>query len=85
MIRTIEAVVDAQGRLNLSEFVRLPAPRRALVTILEDEAAIPMHESALLSEAARRIGVGRKRTQHGLTFSRLNSSCSISILGFIAV
>ena len=52
MIRTIEAVVDAQGRVKLSESVRLPAPRRALVTILEDEAAVPMHESTLLSEAA---------------------------------
>ncbi len=46
MIRNVEAVVDAQGRVKLSESVRVPAPR---------------------------------------TFGRLNSSCSISILGFIAV
>ena len=52
MIRTIEAIVDAEGRVELSEPVRLPAPRRALVTILEDEAAVPINESALLSEAA---------------------------------
>ena len=52
MVRTIEAVVDVHGRVKLSESVRLPAPRQALVTILEDEAAVPMHESALLSEAA---------------------------------
>ena len=29
MIRTIEAVVDVQRRVKLSESVRLPAPRRA--------------------------------------------------------
>lgn len=52
MARTIEAVVDVHGRVKLSESVRLPAPRRVLVTIHEDEAAVPMHESALLSEAA---------------------------------
>ncbi len=52
MIRTIEAVVDVQGRVELSEPVHLSAPRRALVTILEDEATVPIHDSALLSEAA---------------------------------
>ena len=52
MIRTIEAIVDAQGKVELAELVRLPAPRRALVTILEDEAAVPINESALLSETA---------------------------------
>jgi hypothetical protein len=52
MIRTIEAVIDVQGRVKLSEPVHLSAPRRALVTILEDEAAVPIHDSALLSEAA---------------------------------
>ena len=52
MIRTIEDVVDVQGRVELSEPVHLSAPRRALVTILEDEAAVPTHDAALLSEAA---------------------------------
>lgn len=52
MIRTIEAVVDVQGRVELSEPVHLPAPRRALITILDDEAVVPIHESAMLSEPA---------------------------------
>ena len=52
MIRTIEAIVDVQGKVNLSEPIRLSSPRRALVTILEDEAVAPIHESALLSEPA---------------------------------
>jgi hypothetical protein len=52
MIRTIEAVVDTQGKVELAEPIRLAAPRRALVTIFEDEAALPGHEAALLSETA---------------------------------
>lgn len=42
MIRTVEAVIDAEGNVRLIEEIQLPGPRRALVTILED----------LLSEAA---------------------------------
>lgn len=37
MIRTIKAMIDEQGNVLLQEPVRLPAPRRALVTILEEE------------------------------------------------
>ncbi len=39
MIRTIEAVIDEQGSVLLQEPIALPAPRRALVTILEEEPA----------------------------------------------
>ena len=49
MIRTVEAVVDAQGNVRLLEDVQLPGPRRALVTILDDA---PRDETALLSEGA---------------------------------
>ena len=52
MIRTVEAVIDAQGNVRLLEPVRLPAGRRALVTILEDQQVAGPSESALLSEAA---------------------------------
>ncbi len=52
MIRTVEAVIDEQGTVRLLEAVRLPAARRALVTILEDEPVAPGRETALLSEAA---------------------------------
>lgn len=51
MIRTIEAVVDAQGTVRLLDAVSLPQERRALVTILDEPPTIP-HETALLSEAA---------------------------------
>ena len=49
MIRTIEATIDKDGRVHLSEPVQLPQARRAIVTILEEEPrAIP--SAALLSE-----------------------------------
>ncbi|MFQ5813231.1 MAG: hypothetical protein ACE5I2_08605 [Anaerolineae bacterium] len=54
MLRTIEAVIDEQGSVHLLEPIRLPAERRALVTILEleYEPAINIPETALLSEPA---------------------------------
>jgi hypothetical protein len=51
MIQTVEAVVDATGRVRLLGEVRVDAPRRALVTVLDEPAAIP-GEAALLAEAA---------------------------------
>ena len=52
MIRTVEAVIDEQGNVRLLEPIHLPSTRRALVTILEDEPAIRIHEATLLSERA---------------------------------
>ena len=52
MIQTLEAVIDEHGTVRLLEDVHLPATRRALVTILEDEPSVHPAETALLSEAA---------------------------------
>jgi hypothetical protein len=52
MIQTLEAVIDEDGTIRLLEDIRLPASRRALVTILEDPPGFHAHETALLSEAA---------------------------------
>ena len=52
MIRKIEAVVDEQGTVKLKAPVRLSAPRRAVVTIFDDDRAVKVDESALLSEPA---------------------------------
>jgi hypothetical protein len=53
MIRTIEAVIDENGNVRLLEPVRPGAPRRALVTILDERPnAGQPSETALLSEAA---------------------------------
>lgn len=52
MIQTVEAVIDQDGNVQLLESVKLPASRRALVTILEEEPAAMISEAALLSEQA---------------------------------
>ena len=52
MIRTIEAVVDEQGTVRLKEAVRLAAPRRAVVTIFDEDRANKIDEATLLSEPA---------------------------------
>ncbi len=52
MIRTVEAIIDEHGSVRLLEAVKLPAARRALVTILDDEPRLQVAETALLSEAA---------------------------------
>lgn len=51
MIQTVEAVVDAAGRVQLLGEVHVASPRRALVTVLDELAAVP-GESALLAEPA---------------------------------
>jgi predicted DNA-binding antitoxin AbrB/MazE fold protein len=52
MIQTIEAIIDENGKVKLLEAVSLPEARRALVTILEEEPATDVSETALLSEQA---------------------------------
>jgi len=51
MIQTVEAVVDASGRVRLLGEVSVPGPRRALVTVLEEPAVVP-GQAALLAEPA---------------------------------
>jgi hypothetical protein len=50
MIQTVEAIIDPDGKVLLLEPIQLKEPRRALVTILEDEPASKVPETALLSE-----------------------------------
>jgi len=51
-MKAIEATIDQQGQVHLLEGLRLPAPRRALVVILDEEPTSAVSETALLSEAA---------------------------------
>jgi hypothetical protein len=51
MIQTVEAVVDAAGRVQLLGEVHIASPRRALLMVLEEPAAVP-GEATLLSEPA---------------------------------
>jgi len=48
VIRTVRAMVDAQGKVQLLEPIEIAATCKALVTILDDEE----FEAALLSEEA---------------------------------
>jgi hypothetical protein len=52
MVRTVEALIDERGRVELLEPLNLPYPRRALVTILEEAPLSTMTDAALLSEPA---------------------------------
>jgi hypothetical protein len=52
MIQTVEAVIDENGKVHLLESINLPEARRALVTILEEEPATEVSETAVLSEQA---------------------------------
>ena len=52
MHRTLEAIIDEHGNIQLLETVPLPTGRRVLVTILEEEYRLPVDEVTLLSEAA---------------------------------
>jgi hypothetical protein len=51
MIQTVEAVIDAEGKVELLEPIRVTGRTRALVTILDEPPGVA-GESALLAEAA---------------------------------
>jgi hypothetical protein len=69
VIQTFEAVIDEHGRVHLLEPLRLPAARRALVTILEEEPTLGVPEASLLSEAA--LAVDWSRPEEDLAWSHL--------------
>lgn len=57
MKQSIEAVINEQGQVRLLEAIKLPGPRRALVTVLEEAPHLSVEEAAaretaILSEAA---------------------------------
>ena len=68
MIQTVEAVVDADGQVRLLGELTVPGPRRALVTVLEEPAALP-GEAALLAEAA--LAVDWNRPEEDAAWSHL--------------
>lgn len=70
MIQTVEAVVDADGRVRLLADIRVTGPRRALVTIL-DEPAVTPGEAALLAEAA--LAVDWNRPEEDAAWAHLQS------------
>lgn len=72
MIRTIEAVVDEQGTVRLKETVRLATPRRAVVTIFDEDRIGQVDEAALLSEPA--LAEDWNRPEEDAAWSHLQSA-----------
>ena len=68
MIQTVEAVVDAAGRVQLLGEVHVTSPRRALLTVLDEPAVVP-GEAALLAEAA--LAVDWLRPEEDAAWSHL--------------
>ena len=61
MIQTVEAVIDVNGQIRVLGELRVDAPRRALVTVLEEPAAVP-GEAAL----SRAESHGSSRSRCGM-------------------
>ncbi len=68
MIQTVEAVIGADGRVQLLGEVHVASPLRALVTVLEEPGAVP-GEAALLAEAA--LAVDWLRPEEDAAWSHL--------------
>ncbi len=71
MAQTFEAIIDQDGNIHLVEPVQLPASRRALITILEEESTSVVSETALLSEQA--LAEDWTRTEEDKAWSHLSS------------
>lgn len=50
MIKTIEAIIDEQGKVYLLEPIKLPTARKGILLILEDQP-VGESETTLLSES----------------------------------
>ena len=58
MLKSVEAIIEENGKVHLKEPIHLTSPCRAIVTILDEESH-PIAETALLSEAALSEGCNR--------------------------
>ena len=85
MIQTVEAIVDASGRVRLLGELRVGGPRCAFVTVLDEPAAVPGEPAAWPRRRSRRTGPVLRRTPRGPTFSRRSSVGSVSLLGPVAI
>ena len=51
MLKSVEAIIEKNGKVHLKEPIHLTSPCRAIVTILDEESHA-IAETVLLSEAA---------------------------------
>ena len=68
---TVEAVIDEEGNVKILQPVPLQGARRALLVIL-DEPALPVAETALLSEAALAEDWMRLEEDDAWSYLRMN-------------
>ena len=52
MLKTFEGIIDKNGKISIFENLKLPSPRRVIITILNEEPTDEMFNLALLSESA---------------------------------
>ena len=69
MIRTAEAIIDEHGTVRLLEPRQVAGLRRALVTILDEGPAAPVHDATILSE--RSLAEGWNRPEEDAAWSHL--------------
>ncbi len=74
MLQTLEGMIDEQGNVRLLDSIRLPTGRRVLVTVLDDDAAVGVSETALLSEHA--LAEGWNRPEEDAAWSHLQPAPS---------
>ena len=72
-MQTVEAEIDINGTVRLREALSLPAPRRALVTILDEEPPPHTNETALLSQGA--LATDWNRPEEDAAWSHLQPVC----------
>jgi hypothetical protein len=71
MLKSVEAIIDKNGKVHLKETIHLPSPSRAIVTILDEEAHA-IAETALLSETA--LSVDWNRPEEDEAWSHLQKA-----------
>lgn len=70
VLRSLEVTIEKDGTVRLHKKVKLPAPRRAILTILNEPALIA--DTALLSEAA--LAKDWNRPEEDIAWAHLQSA-----------
>ena len=69
MLRSLEGIIDREGKLRTFENIKLPSSRRVIITILNEEPTDEMFNLALVSESA--LARDWNRPEEDLAWSHL--------------
>ena len=69
VLRSLEVTIEKDGKVRLHKKIKLPEPRRAILTILNEPALI--EETALLSEAV--LAMDWNRPEEDIAWAHLQS------------